>query len=421
MSKWEFYKQLDGRNPMFRKLTAFLFFIAAISLPLKGLSQTITFSGKQVPLQQAFAEIKKQANYSVIFNPEMVNVNVNITVNAKKQPLEVFLKVILAKYPMQYAIVGTTIVVFPGTTNGADSTKHHLEEPQLRDIPGFVYDDKGGTPVVGASIMITGSGKGAQSDERGNFILKKVKGDEVITVTSIGYEKVTMAIPKTDPILYVKLKVATSELDQAVVQAYGMTTKRFATGNISRVSAAEIERQPIMNPLLALQGKVPGLLITQTNGFANAPVKVEIRGRNSLGENYVSDPLYVIDGVPQTVLDVSGANHYASGVSPGVVQAGLSFTGGQSPLFRMNPKDIASIEVLKDAAATAIYGSRGANGVILITTKKAVPGKTTFTLGLDQGRVCIPSLENAEYGAISRDAPGSTEKRWGASNTRQCA
>ncbi|MFX1708942.1 SusC/RagA family TonB-linked outer membrane protein [Chitinophaga sp. CC14] len=406
MLKSRLYKRFAWRNRVFSRLIVFFLFTAALGLPVDVLSQTITFSGKQVTLQQAFAEIKKQANYAVIFNPELINVNVAISVNAKKQPLEVFMKSILAKQPLSYTIVGTTIVVFPKIDFGPDSAKF-VVEPVVHDITGFVYDEKTGAPVIGASIIVSGSSKGTQTDEKGSFTLRKLKDNEQLTVTCIGFEKANLTVPIGQSLLYVNMKTATSVLDQAVVQAYGITSRRLATGNISRVTAEEIERQPVMNPLLALQGRVPGLLITQTSGYASAPVKVEIRGRNSLDPNMLSDPLYVIDGVPLTVLDVPGAYTYR-GLSPGYVQGGFSATGGQSPLFSMNPRDIASIEILKDADATAIYGSRAANGVILITTKKGKPGKTTFNMEVNQGIIDVPKryqmLNTSQYLQVRKEA-----------------
>lgn len=407
MLKSRLYKRFAWRNRVFSRLIVFFLFTAALGLPVDVLSQTITFSGRQVPLQQAFAEIKKQANYAVIFNPELINVNVAISVSAKKQPLEVFMKSILAKQPLSYTIVGTTIVVFPKNDNGMDSAKFVLE-PVVHDVSGLVYDEKTAAPVIGATVIVSGSAKGTQTDEKGSFVLRKLKENEQLTITCIGFEKASVTVPMGQSLLYVSMKTATSVLDQAVVQAYGITSKRLATGNISRVTAEEIERQPVMNPLLALQGRVPGLLITQTSGYAAAPVKVEIRGKNSLNPDMLSDPLVVIDGVPLTVLDVSGSIRYNSGVSPGYVQGGISATGGQSPLFSMNPRDIASIEVLKDADATAIYGSRAANGVILITTKRGKPGKTTFNMEVNQGIIDVPKryqmLNTSQYLQVRKEA-----------------
>src|SRR6202000_917167 len=123
-------------------------------------------------------------------------------------------------------------------------------------------------------------------------------------------------------------------------------------------------------------GLVPGLLITPTTGYSNSPVKVEIRGRNSIDPASTSDPLYIIDGVPLILSNIGlQQSSYQSG-STGLQQAGISISQGQSPFANMNPNDIESITVLKDAAATAMYGSRGGNGVIIITTKRGKPGET---------------------------------------------
>jgi TonB-linked SusC/RagA family outer membrane protein len=188
--------------------------------------------------------------------------------------------------------------------------------------------------------------------------------------------------------------MAVNTLDEEVVQGYGKTSQRFSVSNIVKVSGDELQLQPVMNPLLALEGKVSGLLITPTSGYLSAPVKLELRGRATIDPNQVADPLYVIDGVPMTILDISNtsfnASSYTNG-STGFFQAGvLSNTRGQSPLFSINPTDIESVSVLKDAAATAIYGSRGAHGVVLITTKKAKPGKTALSASVQQSVSSAP-------------------------------
>ncbi|WP_212004888.1 SusC/RagA family TonB-linked outer membrane protein [Chitinophaga sp. HK235] len=386
------------------KQTIWLLLIAAMGLPLKGWSQTITFSSNKVSLQQVFAEIKKQTNYAVVFNPEHVDVNITVPVNAQKQPLDAFMKTLVAKLPLNYTIVGSTIVVF----RKSDTPPDFNSTPPATEITGVVYDEKSNMPMPGVSVFASSSGKGTQTNEKGQFTLNKLKYKEMLTFSSIGYEKVTLPSTLPGAPMYVKMRVATSELDQAVVQAYGVTSKRLATGNITRVSGTEIAQQPVMNPLLALQGKVPGLLVTQTSGYAGSPVKLEIRGRNSLGKDFLSDPLYIVDGVPLTVLGVSTGSTYQAGVSPGYVQGGLSATQGQSPLFGLSPKDIESIEVLKDADATAIYGSRGANGVIIITTKRGKAGKTSFSLDVKQGITTVPRrwplMDTRQYLQMRREA-----------------
>jgi TonB-linked SusC/RagA family outer membrane protein len=167
-----------------------------------------------------------------------------------------------------------------------------------------------------------------------------------------------------------------------VAQGYSKTTRRLSTSSVSIVSAEEIARQPVMNPLLALQGKVPGMVVTPTSGYAAAPVEITIRGKGLLsGAN--PNPLIVIDGTP---LNVGSNNGVLIGDGP--IQGWMatrSPAGSQSQLFGFNPKDIESIEVLKDLGATAIYGSSGANGVILITTKRAKSNTSDLTVDVDYG------------------------------------
>ncbi|NML39878.1 SusC/RagA family TonB-linked outer membrane protein [Chitinophaga sp. G-6-1-13] len=383
------------------KQLGLLLLVAAMGLPLRGLSQTMNYSSKKVTLQQVFAEIKKQTSHVVVFNPEQVDVTQTVPVNAHNQPLDAFMRTLLAKTPLGYTIVGTTIVVF----RKADAPPEFNTPPPPAEVMGMVFDEKTTQPIPGVSVFASASNKGTQTNEKGFFSLKNLKDAEMLTFSSIGYEKVTMPAGQPGVTIYVKMKVATNELDQAVVQGYGVTSKRLATGNITRVSGSEIASQPVMNPLQALQGRVPGLLVTQTNGYANSPVRLEIRGRNSLGKGFLSDPLYIVDGVPLTVLNLTG---FAKGTSPGFVQGGLSPTGGQSPLFGLSAKDIESIEVLKDADATAIYGSRGANGVIIITTKRGKTGKTTFSLDVKEGIVTVPRqwhlLDTRQYLQMRREA-----------------
>lgn len=392
------------KRKLLLQLAAFFFMAMAVIAPQKAISQTVTYSSKKVSLQQVFAEIKKQTNYAVIFNPDQVDVNTTVAVNAKNQPVEAFIKAVLAKLPLSYTMVGTTIVVFVKVENVPGTS------PPPTELSGVVFDEKTMQGIPGVSIFASASGSGTQSNEKGEFVLKKIMQGEMITFSSIGYEKQTIAAGPPGTTMPVKMNAATSVLDQAVVQAYGITSKRLSTGNISTVTGEEIARQPVMNPLMALQGRVPGMVITPTTGYASSPVKVQIRGRSSINPNFLSEPLYVIDGVPLNILNTSGmAVGQYSDVSPGLDQSQtINPAQGQSPLFTMNPRDIESIEVLKDGGATAIYGSRGANGVILITTKRGKPGETNFSLNISQGinRVTRfwPMLNTQEYLQMRREA-----------------
>lgn len=367
---------------------------------------TVTFSGKRVSLNQVFNEIEKQTKYDVLYNPAQVDTSVKISVNAKNQPLDAFLKTVLAGQPLVYSVVNTTIVVRKEETPIKPSS---INAPVIADntIQGLIADDETRAPISGASIVNKRTGKGTQSDAGGKFMFKDVEPGDQVTCSMIGYQSVTIPANKQ---LIVLLKIAVDELDKAVVQAYGKTSRRFATGDITRISGEELARHPVMNPLLALQGRVPGMIVTPTTGYASSPVKVVLMGRNSVNKDFSSEPLYIIDGVPQTILDLPGKTQPATndGGSPGYIQDGISRTFGQSPLYGINPKEIESIEVLKDGDATAIYGSRGANGVILITTKRAKPGKTSFSLSVQQGAVVAARqakvLNTQEYLKYRREA-----------------
>ena len=182
------------------------------------------------------------------------------------------------------------------------------------------------------------------------------------------------------------LRVLSSQLDQVQVIAYGTESKRFSIGSVATVNAEIIQKQPVTNPLLALQGQVPGLAVNATNGVPGSTALIQVRGQSTLGTRLqgkpYDQPLFIIDGVPfapQNV-NINQLNNLATAQS---FNGGISQPTGLSPFNSINPNDIESITILKDAGATSIYGSQGANGVVLITTKKGKSGKTTLDLSLN--------------------------------------
>jgi TonB-linked SusC/RagA family outer membrane protein len=259
-----------------------------------------------------------------------------------------------------------------------------------------------GDPVRGATItLMEGSVKRVtEATMDGSFVLAGVNAGAVLLITHVGFEDARINVDGRRQ-MSIMLKEKSGDLDEVVVQAYGTTTRRLSTGNITKVSAKEIETQPVLNPLAALEGRVPGVVISQSSGVPGSSFKIEIRGRTSLDQNLSkNDPLFVIDGVffepgNQPANQLRSAANNNQGV------------GGLSPLSSINPADIESIEVLKDADATAIYGSRGANGVVLITTKKGKAGATRFTANIYAGNSNItrtmPLLNTQQYVAMRRE------------------
>ena len=226
-------------------------------------------------------------------------------------------------------------------------------------------------PMTGVTISVKGKNTTAISGEDGKFFIA-ANGTDTLIFEYLGFKTQTVALSgKTN--LTVQLEEEINDLKEVTVNAGYYTVKETErTGSISKITAKDIEKQPVTNVLAAMQGRMAGVNITQDSGLPGGGFNIQIRGQNSLRADG-NRPLYIIDGVP-----------YASETT-GYSQTSGAQPASTNPLNSINPNDIESIEVLKDADATAIYGSRGSNGVVLITTKKGKPGKTQFTAGVRNG------------------------------------
>lgn len=329
----------------------------------QGGDERVTIVAKNTPLRNVFKSITKQTGLYLFYSPEVVNVQEKVTLDVRQQPVDAVLTKILEDKGLVWIYNGNAITIRTKEkeekkriSSVADSTTNPIQI-----IVGKVMDANGNA-IPGATILVKGTKEGATTDPEGNFSLPNVHRNDWLQVSSIGFE--TREMPVQGSSMQVKLNVVVNDLDETVVIAYGKSTKRMLTGNISSIKAEEIEKQPVSNPLAALQGRVPGMVITQQTGVPGGSFTVAIRGRNSIRAEG-NDPLYIIDGVP-----------YPSSFPS---SNGSAIIGQGSPFNFLNPADIASIDVLKDADATAIYGSRGANGVILITTKKGTVGNMKLT------------------------------------------
>lgn len=376
-------------------------------------SQTISFSGKNVPLEKVFSVVEKQTGYVFFYDEAILKDAKPVSITAENYSVQLFLSCVLNGQPLRFSIQSKTIIIArkelpPPAPPVADTSARPAAQEFLQ---GMVMD-MNSLAMAGASVSIKETGKSTITDGKGMFSIPLPPAKSKVVISYVGYNTKEVVLEPNQVQMLIQLSVAVNMLDEEVVEAYGKTSKRLAVGNIVKVSGEELQKQPVMNPLLALNGRVPGVLITPTSGYQSAPVKVEIRGRNTINPKLVSDPLYVIDGMPLTVLDITTnggglTSSYTNG-STGFVQAGLvNSTNGQSPLFSINPADIESISVLKDAAATAIYGSRGANGVIMITTKRARPGKTQLNVNVQQSVSMAPRhlnlLKTPEYLQMRRE------------------
>lgn len=238
---------------------------------------------------------------------------------------------------------------------------------QTKTVSGKILDENG-NPVIGASIVVKGGTTGTTTDATGHYSLKVPVGTTTLTVSYVGYTPQDLDITSSSDVS-VKLQPNSTNLSDVVVIGYGTARRKDVTGAISSVQSKDFNKGVINSPQQLLQNKVPGLEVTNSSGQPGAATTVKIRGNNSIrGGN---NPIYVIDGV---VLDGRSAR-------PDISLTGFGPSPTSDPLIYVNPNDIASIDVLKDASASAIYGSRGANGVIVITTKKGSAGATKVEVG----------------------------------------
>lgn len=401
------------------KLTVLLLLTSCMVASARTDAQMVSIDAKNVSLQKVFSEIRKQTGYEFIASMQLIKAAPKVTVKLKNATVEQVLNECLKNLPLTYEIDEKTIIVKPKpatvNTQPADNSVQDNHAPPPVDISGKVTDEDG-KPLSGASVTLNGKGKGTTTDADGVFVLNGLSSDDEIIISYTGYISQTLKIGSRSSVL-IKLKINDSPLDQLQVIAYGTTRKRISTSDVTTVKSKDIENKPVANPLLALQGEVPGLEISQATGLANAGVVVRIRGINSVNQG--SLPFYVIDGVPYTNLllpSVTAANLGYSG------EPSLSFQNQtvSNPLSFINPSDIESISVLKDADATAIYGSKAANGAILITTKKGKAGDTRVTFNLQNGWGSIAKkmkmLNTEQYLALRKEAFANSGATPGASD-----
>jgi TonB-linked SusC/RagA family outer membrane protein len=402
-------KALGRRIEKIMRLTTAILIIGALHVSALGIAQKISISGKNVSLSVVFNAIETQTGFGVVMSNDLWKVAKPVSVDFKEATLDQVLKKCFEFQPwkLKYIIFGHSIAI--SKDDQMLSTGNEPSPKNTVRVDGTVYNEAN-EPLSGANVVIKELNKGTTTNAKGEFEIPAISVNGTLIVSFIGYAPEQLKI-KDGGYLKIILKAAKNELDKVVIQAYGETTQRLTTSDISSVRAEEIAKQPVMNVLEVLQGQVPGAVVTNTSGYSSGQIKVEIWGRNTINPNFPSDPLYIVDGVPLTVLDVTGSTNYATGAA-GFIQSGLSSdagaSGSQSPLFSINPSDIESVQVLKDADATAIYGSRGSNGVILITTKKGKPGKTHFEINLNQGESTVtrmyPLGTTAQYIAMRKEA-----------------
>jgi TonB-linked SusC/RagA family outer membrane protein len=384
------------------KITTFLITVCIMQVSASSFAQKITLNQKGITIESLFREISKQTGYSVFYSDKKIDQNRKIDAHFKDTPLEEVLNVSFKDQPVKFTISDQSVLIERKEPTFLERLANRWASI---DASGRVVDSEN-RPLPGASVKVKKTGKGVSTDKDGRFFLRGVEEGAVLVVSFIGY--LPKEVSASANMGNVVLEQSLSKLDEVQVIAYGTTTQRLSTGNVTTIKADVIEKQPVNNPLLALQGRVPGLFIEQATGFAGTGVKVRIQGQNSIRNG--NDPLYVIDGIPFTSQLLPGGNAIVGGSGSGVIIGtnGNDLSSYSNPLNFINPSDIESIDVLKDADATAIYGSRAANGAILITTKKGKSGDTRVNLNLQSGWAKVPRklnlMNSQQYLEMRREA-----------------
>lgn len=353
--------------------------------------------------EQAIKQIEAKANVKFVYSANTLRIEQSINYSGTDLTLGLLLSELLTPLDISFKVYESerSITLQKITRDKKQNDERRNDQSMMQKkfpITGSIIDASTQTPIAGANILIRGTTTGTTSDAQGRFSLEVEKGDHVV-ISFIGYKSTEIEI-ENQTTLNVNLEEDVAALGEVVVNAgYWTVRKEEQTGNISQVTSKEIESAPVSNSLQAIQGRMPGVFVQQTTGIAGGGFNIRIRGQNSirnLSNNNGNLPLYVVDGVPFTPSFI-GSPTLGNSISP------LA-----SPLSMINPNDIESIEVLKDADATAIYGTRGANGVILITTKKATQKDTQVTVSLQTGigQVAheLPLLSSPQYNLMRYEA-----------------
>tara|TARA_R110002073_G_scaffold40547_5_gene114964 strand:- start:68281 stop:71622 length:3342 start_codon:yes stop_codon:yes gene_type:complete len=315
---------------------------------------------KNVTIKELFKEIQNTGDYVFFYKDNVLKTTKKISLKLKNAEVTTILDKAFRNTDLSYKIIGKQVVIKLAAKKTAQSTAALNELfAQDREVKGSIKDIAG-MPLLGVNIIVEGTSTGTQSDFDGNYTINVSEG-AVLLFSYIGMQTQRVVVGDRSEINVV-MKEDAASLDEVLIVGYGTQTKESLTGSVGLVKSETFEQAPVSTFEQALRGSTPGLQATAVDGAPGGNTQVRIRGIGSITAS--SEPLYVIDGIPIQAGSIGSIDNGGNSTN---VMAGI------------NPNDIESISVLKDAASTAIYGSRGANGVILINTKSGKLGKTKIT------------------------------------------
>jgi TonB-linked SusC/RagA family outer membrane protein len=350
-----------GNRPHTMNLTLVLMIFGSLQIQAAEYTggSKLSFTFKDASIEEIFREIENQSDYRFLYRNETIE-NKTVTVNAKNDGIEEVLSRALADADIEFTILENNLIVIKPTAKN--------NKLQGITITGRVLSSSDNTPLPGVNVVEKGTQNGTVTDLDGNYSLTVSSPDAVVTFSFIGYlsEEMTVSDQTT---IDINLQEDILELDEVVFIGYGSMKRSDLTGAVASLSEETLKGSDVTTLDQALQGRIAGVQVTQNSGQPGGATSVRIRGASSVTGS--SEPLYVIDGIPF--------------VGDGSSITGFDWAGGSNgqnvvnPLSTINPNDIVDIQVLKDASASAIYGSQAANGVILITTKNGRDGKTEIS------------------------------------------
>lgn len=304
-------------------------------------SQTLSLTVRNRPLSDVFQQIKDQTDLVVVYNELFVNPETRVSISVQRAPLTKTLEALLDPLALTYHITENTIVITAPQRENRNAPVAKLPRTQQRTIAGRITDEQG-NPLEGVTVAVKGTAAAAMSDRAGNYRISVPDDGGQLLFTALGFESIERAIGPS-PTIDVSMKTTVSDLDEVVVIGYGTAYRRDLTGAVSSINAEKLKDMPVTSIAEALTGRIAGMQVTKAEGAPDATINIRVRGGGSVTQD--NSPLFLVDGFPVDNID------------------------------DISPMDIQKIDILKDASSTAIYGARGANGVILVTTKSGAEGK----------------------------------------------
>ena len=329
-------------------------------------SVRVAVSGRSHTVASLIEQIENKSSFTFVFDRQKVDLSRKVDVTAGEQSVAGLLKAAFGGSDIVVETQGDYILLTPKAMFPATPKT-------LKQISGRVVNDNG-EPIIGVTVVLSGTSRGTTTDAQGAFTLALSPGAKLLDVSYVGMKRKLVRVDPNGGKMTIPMQEDFTKMEEVVVIGYGQQQKRDITGAITSISAEDIENNVGGNINTALQGKIPGMSIISNSGEPGAGMTISIRGAASMSGG--SEPLYIVDGVPLESENISS------------IEGDASF----SPIAGINPSDIESIEVLKDAASAAIYGSRAANGVVIITTKggnKLQPSKPVVSVSHTSSLVSV--------------------------------